>query len=82
MVRATFKILALARADKRSISKEMLRFFPAGPCNRNRETLMVRVASYLTLYCSQRPANRVETSQSRRKEGGLQTTFELYFGLL
>jgi hypothetical protein len=28
------------------------------------------------LYCSQRPCERVETSQSRRGKGGLQTAFE------
>ena len=55
---------------------------PTEPCNQDRETLRCKAESYLTLYCSQRPAPTVETSQSRIGEGGLQTTFDLIFGLL
>ena len=55
---------------------------PAEPCNRRRETLRSKVVPYLALYCSQRPRQSVETSQSRQWEGGLQTTLELYFRLL
>lgn len=56
--------------------------YPAEPCNQDRETLRCKAAPYLALYCSQRPALTVETSQSRISEGGLQTTLELCFGLL
>jgi len=48
----------------------------------NREPCMCKAASYLMLYCSQRPYIPVETSQSRRMKGGLQTTIDLYFGFL
>ena len=41
-----------------------------------------KAVSYPSLYCSQRPAFIVETSQSRKNEGGLQTVSELCFGLL
>lgn len=43
---------------------------------------MRKAVSYPALYCSQHPAITVETSQSREKEGGLQTARELYFGFL
>lgn len=55
---------------------------PPGRVNENREPCMCKAVSYQALYCSQRPAFTVKTSQLREKEGGLQTMPELYFGLL
>lgn len=40
---------------------------PTEPCDPIEKTLYARVVSYLMLYCSQRPAFPVETSQSRGK---------------
>ena len=52
---------------------------PPDRVNENRETLQCKVVSYPKLYCSQRPAIFVKTSQLRKKEGGLQTISALLY---
>ena len=53
-------------------------YAPPGRVPAFRNPALCKAVSYPLFFCSQRPAPRVETSQSRREEGGLQTLRNLF----